>query len=434
METEALKRHRKRQKRELHQASNDAEPISDGDDDTDSDEEEERQHNIASRAKQLNLTLQTLDLVDRLWAAVLRGNLINLPVRSAMPRTPSQSRQTRQTQPQRPALTVMLRLATRKYRVSVNSTSSLVPSPAIDGRFASSASASASNAPKRSLPIHGGRGNRTVGVTDQIRLRNIAISSRDKLFSWMRSELDAPAPPTMQEDDVAQDEPRDNTVEGALEIKQDPDVGDDPTGDDEDPDFEDVAIGEQPPKEEEGYDAAEDTQEHQHYQDLFDRKIDPDEDDDEEDEDPPAKVEVQLKASRHRSWEHPSSARWRLSPPTMPTSKGSERLIRIQHKSMSLALTGYQANDHAHQAQTEKPTQTARWQRQDESFRMGSINFSLSDAIGQWGTLPLLVSSQRPYGRSAIFPTSPSAEARPTSLRVSRPSLGADEQEPADDR
>lgn len=435
METEALKPQRKRQKRESHQASNDGEPPSNEDDDTDSDEEEERQHQIASRAKQLNLTLQTLDLVDRLWAAVLRGNLINLPValsnaKNSFPEStdmadsPAASSSDRHPPSRNPQMS----------RIS-HSTSSLVPSPAIDGRFASNASASAINAPRESLPIHGGRGNRTVGVTDQIRLRNIAISSRDKLFSWMRSELDAPAPPTMREDDVEQDEPRDNTVEGALEIKQDPDTGaDDPTRDGEDPDFEDVAIGGQPPEEEEGYDAAEDTQEHQHYQDLFDRKIDPDEDDDDEDEDQPAmarsaaqgestqKLGASVLGSVEAVTSDDAPIKRQREIDSDPTPIDEPRADGLPSKRPRAPSTDRETD-------ADGADGNAKMSRSE----MGSINFSLSDAIGQWD-----IAFTRLFSKTLRTLSDLSDFARrggKTDFTSSLAAIsGADEQEPADDR
>lgn len=242
-------------------------------DDQDWDEEQERQHLIASRTKQLNLALQTLDFVDRIWVAVLRGNLINVDValsnaRKAFPDSPD---------------TTQDQLA-HHSRIShtILSTSSLVPSPAIDGRFVSGVSSSRSAQARESLPIHGGRANKTVGVTDQVRLRNIAICSREKLFSWMRAELDAPPPPTMQEDE--QNELSDSTLPGVLEDEQDADTGDDATQEaDDDRDFEDVAIGDDQVDNRAGYDVEQDTEEHQHYQHVFDRKLDPDADDDADD-------------------------------------------------------------------------------------------------------------------------------------------------------
>lgn len=277
MEIDAHRRQSKRQSRKeadhLEEEASGRSGSEDRDGEDSDDEEEERRLQALLCSKQLSLVLQTIDLLDRIWAAVLRGNLIDLPLalsnaKQAHPATPTDAsvettdRPTQAYDPRR-----------------IHSTSSLVPSPAVDGRFVSGASASSSSGPRESLPVHGGRGPKTVGVTDQVRLRNIAVSSRDKLFAWMRTEMDAPPPPIMEENEQ---EPDNNTIEGALGARQARHPDPNPDDDDEDPDMEDVAIDAQ--VDEEGYDVADDTEEHKHYQDLFERKLDPDADDDDDDE------------------------------------------------------------------------------------------------------------------------------------------------------
>lgn len=276
MEIDAHRRHSKRQsRREADHLEEEASGPSGSEDreGQDSDDDEERQLQAQLRSKQLSLVLQTIDLLDRIWAAVLRGNLINLPLalsnaKQAYPATSSDASVDTTGKP-----------AQAYDPRRVLSTSSLVPSPAVDGRFVSGASTSSSSGPRESLPVHGGRGPKTVGVTDQVRLRNIAVSSRDKLFAWMRTEMDAPPPPIVEENEQ---EPENNTIEGALGARRaqhpDPNLDED----DEDPEMEDVAIDAQ--VDEEGYDVADDTEEHKHYQDLFERKLDPDADDDDDDE------------------------------------------------------------------------------------------------------------------------------------------------------
>ncbi|SNX81579.1 uncharacterized protein MEPE_00284 [Melanopsichium pennsylvanicum] len=354
--------------------------------DTDSNEQEQMQHLNASRAKQLNLTLQTFDLLDRIWAAVLRGNLISLTValsnaRKVFPESDEfalssdndtgSSATSRALQPYQPR--------------ALHSTTSLVPSPAIDGRFISNLTASTSNVSRESLPIHGGRGNRTVGVTDQVRLRNIAISSREKLFSWMRTELDAPAPPIMDEHDPDL-EPQDNTVEGALGIKQEPDATFDVEEEQQDdPDFEDVDIGDGRPKEV-GYSVEEDTEEHKHYQDLFNRKLNPDEDDDEEDDDAPA-------PRPHRDDEGEFDQRLGAS------VLGTVEAVKSHDTDNSPEKRKREDEDEAkEQSDVDEPRADglpskrrreadSDAERADDKMsrsEMGSINFNLSDTIGRW--------------------------------------------------
>ncbi|EST09887.1 hypothetical protein PSEUBRA_000283 [Kalmanozyma brasiliensis GHG001] len=436
MEAEAFKRQRKRQREEQPAGTSGDQLASDEDGDSDSDEEEERQRQIASRTRQLNLALQTLDLLDRIWAAVLRGNLINLPValsnaKAAFPESTEPAGMGEESSSGDESKSGKSRLPRAVY-----STSSLVPSPAIDGRFASRATASSSTAPRESLPIHGGRGNRTVGVTDQIRLRNIAISSRDKLFSWMRSELDAPAPPTMEENDLDQEEPRGNTVEGTLEIKQDPATVLDTAEEGDDPDFEDVAIGEEQPDEEEGYDAGEDTEEHQHYQDLFDRKIDPDADDDDEDEDQPTAVQrtreeddsdQRLGASVAGTVEAVTSPDAHIKRKRELDSEGSVPIEEPRADGLP--------SKRPRAPSTDRDTDAGGADGNVKMSRseMGSINFSLSDAIGQWDIsfTRLFSKTLRTLSDLSDF----TKRGGKTDFASSLAGIsGADEQEPADER
>ncbi|CDW97884.1 hypothetical protein [Sporisorium scitamineum] len=371
MEVEALKRQRKRQKQQHGDEGDDKDPKSGqdhDDEDEDEEEEEERQHQIASRTKQLNLALRTLDLLDRIWAAVLRGNLVNLPValsnaRKAFP----DSADVETADAQR---TADDHLQSRRTHLApvMHSTSSLVPSPAIDGRFASNASTSSSTSPRESLPIHGGRGNKTVGVTDQVRLRNIAISSRDKLFSWMRSELDAPAPPTMQEDEAEHDEPRDNTLDGALGIKQDPDTAVEQVDEDDGADFEDVEIDNEKVDAEEGYDAAEDTEEHKHYQDFVVAM--------KHESDQTLGASVLGTVEAVTSDEH-HDKRKRDDDSEASPQVDEPRAEGLPSKRRRTASPD--AND-----DEEADTNTAGANVKMTHSELGSINFSLSDAVGQW--------------------------------------------------
>ncbi|CBQ67669.1 conserved hypothetical protein [Sporisorium reilianum SRZ2] len=442
MEYEALRRQRNRQRQQHHSATENATGDAvqdDNDEDSDSDQEEERQHQIASRTKQLNLALQTLDLLDRIWAAVLRGNLINLPValsnaKKAFPDSTdveaadAASNTNDHPHPRRPHLAP-----------AMHSTSSLVPSPAIDGRFVSNAASSSSTMPRESLPIHGGRGNKTVGVTDQVRLRNIAISSRDKLFSWMRSELDAPAPPTMQGDEAEQDEPRDNTLGGALEVKQEPDAAAEQGEEDDEADFEDVEID--GGNAEEGYDAAEDTEEHKHYQDLFDRKLDPDADDEEDDDGEPSEVQNTVQKEEESDQRLGASVLGTVEAATFndprDKRKRDEALQDVPQADEPRAdglpskrrrTASADANEHA-----DADADNANTNVKMTHSELGSINFSLADAIGQWD-----VAFTRLFSRTLRTLSDLSDFAKRGGRTDFTSSLagisGADEQEPADDR
>lgn len=443
MGAEAEKRHRKRKQAEQEHGEK---PIRNGDlasnqDDngeedaeSEEDEEEERQHQIASRAKQLNLALQTIDLLDRVWAAVLRGNLVNLPVavsnaRKAFPDSDDAAAET--------SAGDGLRSHQAYHPRTTHSTSSLVPSPAIDGRFVSG-STSTHNAPKESLPIHGGRGNRTVGVTNQVRLRNIAISSREKLFSWMRTELDAPPPPIMDELDPER-EPNDNTVQGLFGIKTESSKATDADAEaeedaGEDADFEDVAIGgEEEVKQEEGYNAEEDTQEHKHYQDLFGRKLDPDEDDEDEEDGPSAAGrdsdqtlgasvlgtveaitdETHDKRKREESPDEPAEPQEQPRADGLPSKRPRPAAIP-------------DADTDTDAAASEAGAKMSR-------SEMGSLNFSLSDAIGQWDIAFTRLFSRTLRTLSDL--SEGSKRAGKTNFSTSLAGIsGGDELEPADER
>lgn len=439
MEAQASRCQRKHQKqvqaREPDgQASENNADLEAGDNDSsDSDDEEERQHQIVSRNKQLNLALQALDLLDRIWSAVLRGNLINLPVALS---------NARKTFPESSDATTMgsettADAQTRTHRPHVlHSTTSLVPSPAIDGRFVSGLNPSSNTAPRESLPIHGGRGNKTVGITDQVRLRNIAISSREKLFSWMRTELDAPAPPIMDQHDPDQDS-RDNTVAGALDIKQDPDTADDPTEDADDPDFEDVEIDGEPVKEE-GYEPEDDTEEHKHYQDLFDRKLDPDAEDDDEDDDGVGNRD-QPRADGFRGTADHGESDQILGASVLGTveavasheahDKRKRRDDPEDESEIDEPRTDGLPSKRPRATSTDAERSDGKMTRSE----MGSINFNLSDATGQWD-----IAFTRLFSRTLRTLSDLSDFAKRSAKSGFGTNLagisGADEQEPVDER
>jgi len=441
MEVEAEKRLCKKQRTEQElegkpkpkrngQRASDKDDNEEEDAESEEDEEEETQHQIASRTKQLNLALQTIDLLDRVWAAVLRGNLINLPLalsnsRKAFPDTTDSATETSSSDGPRSHQAYHPR--------TIHLTSSLVPSPAIDGRFVSG-STSTHNPPRESLPIHGGRGNRTVGVTDQVRLRNIAISSREKLFSWMRSELDAPPPPIMDELDPER-EPSDNTVQGMFGLKQEAGTVANAEEDAaEDADFEDVAIdGDEEVKQEQGYDAEEDTEEHKHYQDLFDKKLDPDEDDEDDEDGPSAAardsdqtlgasvlgtVDAVTSDETHDKRKREETPNESAEPAELPRADG------LPSKRPRASVAEVDADTDA--AASEAGAKMSR-------SEMGSINFSLSDAIGQWDIAFTRSFSRTLRTLSDLLEVSKRAGKSDFSTSLAGIS-GADEQEPADER
>ncbi|PWZ02758.1 hypothetical protein BCV70DRAFT_5624 [Testicularia cyperi] len=366
--------------------------------DAEQDEDDDLMHEtISSRNSQLNSVLQTLDLLDRVWTSILRGNMINFPVASANARLAfAEVTEGAHEGTSRSSNAAPYRARFEATTGPRHSTSSLVPSPAIDGRFVPGYPVLTASSVRESVPIHGGRGNRTVGVTDQVRLRNIAISSREKLFAWMRSELDAPSPPTMDDGDERKEaepeEPADNTIKGMFSSKKGPAgtqladaVENEDENGDEDPEMEDVDIDEHPDISEEGYDPKQDTDEHRHYQDLFDRKIDPDAEDEDEDEDEKdqhqtpssplrdnASVGQDLGASVAgmvngvRGDDHPSKRK-------RDDAEDEEHVDEVMNASSSSKRIRSDSEDGA-------GTEHVRMSRSE----VGSLEFSMADAIGQW--------------------------------------------------
>ena len=223
--------------------------------------------------KQLNYALETLDLLDRIWSAILRGHMINFSTARDNARRAFSNDSDDSAAPFRSRYD-----ATMFTQGSNRSTSSLVPSPALNGRFSSSA-AHRPTSIHESIPIQGGKGPKTVGLTDRVRLRNIVVIARQELFSWMRKELEAPPPPLLDGESDDDADRLDNKLKAGTEAEvkeeegaqtENDQVAEDDQGDDEG-DFEDVDI--QSSAQKEAYDPSQDTEEHRHFQDLFDRKV-----------------------------------------------------------------------------------------------------------------------------------------------------------------
>ncbi|PWN50482.1 hypothetical protein IE53DRAFT_362336 [Violaceomyces palustris] len=167
---------------------------------------------------QLNAVLRLLDLVDRLWYSVLRGRQIDFKVAltnsaNIYPILSDErvreegvdgSKDDFKNPFDNPTSEHMrIRLDAASGATSSSSSSSyVVPSPGVDGRFSTHPSSNSNHGRKESLPIQGAIGTKTVGQTDRVRLRNIVVTSKEKLFLWMRKSLRAPPPPTLREEEV----------------------------------------------------------------------------------------------------------------------------------------------------------------------------------------------------------------------------------------
>ncbi|KAN0066289.1 hypothetical protein ACQY0O_000383 [Thecaphora frezii] len=355
MEIEKARRERKRKRADTQGESGRASGLSDfddgggkggggddnGEDDSKDleDEEQRRREELATHNRQLHLVLEALDLLDRMWSALLRGHMINLPVAQQHARRAFSDASDMPDPAQRGSGKAPFQSRYDAAQGSRRPTSAFVPSPTVDGRFPATSLDAIPASDRESLPIQGGKGPRTVGQTDRVRLRNITVLAREKLFAWMRQELDAPLPPTMDEgeddDGTAtagdmmscataqqmlkeeEDEEEQREVEAAEELE----------GDMEDVPIDSAQADAPPAMVEEAYDPREDTAEHRHFQELFDRKIDPDDSDSEGDG---GSAQAEAKADTgSRSSASPGPARTKrrhsASPPAAETRRKAAR-------------------------------------------------------------------------------------------------------------
>lgn len=360
MEIEQHRRDAKRQKT----VSETEQPTSS---DSEVDEEEDRRQATQLRHRQLNLVLQMLDLIDRIWAAILRGNLISFSTALANsiaaysdPEEISNSGAATAAAPFR-----------SKFEAA-RLTTSFVASPALHQRGS-----------RESLPVHGGKGQRTVGVTDQVRLRNIAISSREKLFAWMRTELDAQPPPTLEVDPGQ--EPPDNTIDGiyakpleqTLDFPAPPKDESDDSVDGQDGDMEDVDI-QNAEKEAEDYDRQEDTAEHRHFQDLFDRRIDPDEDETDEEDDVAARADEEEADNDDELGASVAGSVAAVRDEGVDSHKRKRDVDDEADTDLEAVVSASSSKrNHTRNSNQAPPNGMSR-------SEIGSLDISLSDGVGQW--------------------------------------------------
>lgn len=212
--------------------------------------------------EQLDLVLWFMVVLDKIWAAVLKGHVVDYK--------------------------------TIKGRASEEAKGAGAKEKIIDGRFTSVVTngqegGEGAGTPE-SKPLVGGKGTSTVGQTDRIRLRNVAVGARDGLFAWMRQQLNRPIPPRIEDDgedeeelfieqgDVDQEEEAQEfrEHEGATRCSNGAQIRQQQEEDEEDEmeevDIDKVAKG----------DDEEEPEPRSHYDDLFARKIDLDDSDDEE--------------------------------------------------------------------------------------------------------------------------------------------------------
>lgn len=218
----------------------------------------------------LKYVVRSLSLLDKSWASILRGQMVDLKI----------ARQHIQQENE-------IDTGLFPFESTHNHPSAI--DEATTGRYPPIESVSSS---KEATSILGSRGFATVGQTHRIRLRNIITLAKENLFSWMRTQLDAPLPPMMEEE--------------SSRYEQSEQKGDDPHSADtmadntdfpEEADLEHTSLPqEEPESNDHRADSEIDLQQTKtkidemqgptsaHYDELFARKLDPDADDDDDDD------------------------------------------------------------------------------------------------------------------------------------------------------
>ncbi|WFD37332.1 uncharacterized protein MJAP1_000276 [Malassezia japonica] len=120
--------------------------------------------------------------------------------------------------------------------------------------------------------------------TDRVRLRDVLSQAEQQLFGWMRNELGVPQPPEQEEWGGELNEPGEAPEWGEDGAESVPEESDEIK--------EDTAENTEGEDTPEAATAAD--REHEHYADVFSKKLDPDEEEDEENEDDPPR-----KRARH---------------------------------------------------------------------------------------------------------------------------------------
>lgn len=209
-------------------------------------------------SKALEHTVRALDLLDRVWAAVLRGKMINL--KAAKQHTVQD---------------------TERSREELSHPGMLRRDEETTGRYASAAN---DDLVEENRSVVGSRGYATVAQTQRIRLRNVLTLAKETLFTWMRTQLDAPPPPQIDGSErEARSERRELVAqEGDLDDVKNGNVQPDPEGmqavttdvEGEDVVLEDVDLGLRRPAENRISDPLEDEGEEQkHYTSLFEKTV-----------------------------------------------------------------------------------------------------------------------------------------------------------------
>lgn len=214
--------------------------------------DQEKVAGAPSVSSSLEKAIASLDLLDRVWSAVLRGNMIDMKQAKEHSKNDIEVGKNSLSFPG---------LGTPYTHSASHEQRQLEQN---QGRYPKNAH---QRSQRDNHSVVGSRGFSTVGQTQRIRLRNVITLAKENLFAWMRTQLDAPLPPQIEESQ--KDEKKES--QDLIEKQGDLDATDSHNAEEESEiQLEDVKT--------------ESNNSHNHYDDLFSRKIDPDaEDEDEED-------------------------------------------------------------------------------------------------------------------------------------------------------
>ncbi|UZJ55258.1 hypothetical protein CBS101457_004578 [Exobasidium rhododendri] len=295
----------------------------------DDDDESEKRRSLDAGFRSV---IQSVDVLDRVWSCVLRGQMVDLKAVTKNVETSSQNYEG----------DFPMQNHAEYSRAGVEGT--VYGTEAFhEGRFPPPL---ASGKLQEGKSFVGSKGHSTVAQTNRIRLRNVMTLAKENLFGWMRVQLDVPLPPRVVHDDEENEEDGkagrgevfDQQEDDPLGVKVEGEgVGslhgsevfnvrrpkkeildqDAEASEEEEEDLEEVNTNAD--RMTHAYDDEEEkTEEHNHFETLFAQKIDPDALDSEEEEEEDEDEEDEEQRSRHRKRSR--------SPPRSPSPRHHQRL------------------------------------------------------------------------------------------------------------
>ncbi|PWN37746.1 uncharacterized protein FA14DRAFT_170530 [Meira miltonrushii] len=218
--------------------------------------DEEKVAGTSNISSSLEKAIASLDLLDRVWSAVLRGNMIDM----------KQAKEHSKTDIEVGKNSLSFPGLGTPYTHSASHEQHQIEQN--QGRYPENAQ---QRSQRDNHSVVGSRGFSTVGQTQRIRLRNVITLAKENLFAWMRTQLDAPLPPQIEESRKEEKKESLNLIEEQGDL----DTADGATDSQDAEEENEIQLEDVKTESNDNYN---------HYDDLFSRQIDPDaEDEDDED-------------------------------------------------------------------------------------------------------------------------------------------------------